>query len=146
MLYPVQGICSEASSADFGGFRLPADRAAWEPREDDARSVDVPSARRFWRASVSSAGNINDNLLKYEEEARVKQESFDLNPSDENRTAMGEANANLRRAMNHMEIFWAQKARMQWLEDGDKNTAFYHAVVRGNMRRNTISRLQVDGV
>ncbi|MQM11152.1 hypothetical protein Taro_044055 [Colocasia esculenta] len=91
-------------------------------------------------------GNINDNLLMYEEEARVKQESFDLNPSDENHTAMGEANANLRIAMNHMEIFSAQKARMQWLEDGDKNTAFYHAVVRGNRRRNTISRLQVDGV
>ncbi|MQL90858.1 hypothetical protein Taro_023459 [Colocasia esculenta] len=31
-------------------------RAAWEPREDDARSVGVPSARRFWHASASSAG------------------------------------------------------------------------------------------
>ncbi|MQM06005.1 hypothetical protein Taro_038825 [Colocasia esculenta] len=30
-------------------------RAAREPREDDAQSVGMPSERRFWRASVSSA-------------------------------------------------------------------------------------------
>ncbi|MQM13163.1 hypothetical protein Taro_046085 [Colocasia esculenta] len=37
------------------GFWFRMARAAWEPREDDARSVGVPSARRFWRASASSA-------------------------------------------------------------------------------------------
>ncbi|MQL97341.1 hypothetical protein Taro_030035 [Colocasia esculenta] len=31
-------------------------RAAQEPREDDARSVGVPSERRFWRASASYTG------------------------------------------------------------------------------------------
>ncbi|MQM14940.1 hypothetical protein Taro_047878, partial [Colocasia esculenta] len=38
-----------------GGFDIVKARAAREPREDDARSVGVPSVRRFWRASASSA-------------------------------------------------------------------------------------------
>ncbi|MQL85052.1 hypothetical protein Taro_017565 [Colocasia esculenta] len=38
------------------GFDIVKARAAWEPREDDAWSVGVPSARRFCRASASSAG------------------------------------------------------------------------------------------
>ncbi|MQM01261.1 hypothetical protein Taro_034013 [Colocasia esculenta] len=104
----------------------------------------VRGALRSWKKQ--NFRNINDNLLRYEEEVRLKQELFDLNPSIENRMAMGETNAHLRRAMNQMEMFWAQKACMQWVEDGDKNTAFYHAVVKGNRRRNTITRLQVDGV
>ncbi|MQM03704.1 hypothetical protein Taro_036493 [Colocasia esculenta] len=37
-----------ASPVIFGGFRLRMARAAREPREDDARSVGVPSARRLW--------------------------------------------------------------------------------------------------
>ncbi|MQL85932.1 hypothetical protein Taro_018453, partial [Colocasia esculenta] len=41
---------------DFRGFRLPAVRAAREPREDDAQSVGVPSARRFWRLPVALHG------------------------------------------------------------------------------------------
>ncbi|MQM11906.1 hypothetical protein Taro_044822 [Colocasia esculenta] len=37
-----------------GGFDIVKARAAREPCEDDARSVGVPLARRFWCASVSS--------------------------------------------------------------------------------------------
>ncbi|MQM22854.1 hypothetical protein Taro_055912, partial [Colocasia esculenta] len=47
------------------------------------------------------------------------------------------------KSMNTVELYWAQKARMQWLDDGDKNTAFYHAVVKGTRRRNHIHRLKV---
>ncbi|MQL80252.1 hypothetical protein Taro_012694 [Colocasia esculenta] len=39
-----------------GGFDIVKARAVREPREDDARSVGVLSARRFWCASASSAG------------------------------------------------------------------------------------------
>ncbi|MQL94474.1 hypothetical protein Taro_027125, partial [Colocasia esculenta] len=37
-----------ASPAIFDGFRLRMARAAREPREDDARSVGMPSTRRLW--------------------------------------------------------------------------------------------------
>ncbi|MQL74943.1 hypothetical protein Taro_007311 [Colocasia esculenta] len=74
------------------------------------------------------------------------QELFDANPSPDNRSALGAANANLRKIISRVDQFWAQKARMQWLENGDKNTAFYHVVVKGNRRRNTINRLKAGRV
>ncbi|MQL73389.1 hypothetical protein Taro_005743, partial [Colocasia esculenta] len=74
----------------------------------------VIGALRIW--NKATFGNINDNLLSYEEEARAMQEAFDADPSPNNRSAMGAANANLRKAVNC------------------------------NGRQNSIYRLQVDGV
>ncbi|MQM11843.1 hypothetical protein Taro_044754 [Colocasia esculenta] len=47
-----RGGAAVASPVDFWRFRLPTVRAAREPREDDARNMGVPSARRFWRLPV----------------------------------------------------------------------------------------------
>ncbi|MQM14096.1 hypothetical protein Taro_047025 [Colocasia esculenta] len=104
----------------------------------------VRATLRTW--NKETFGNINDNLAFHEEQAKAMQEAFDESPSSENRLAMGIANANLRKAINCVEMFWAQKARMQWLDNGDKNIAFYHAVINGRRKRNTISRLKVAGV
>ncbi|MQM00174.1 hypothetical protein Taro_032906 [Colocasia esculenta] len=56
---------------------------------------------------------------------------FDDDSSVENRSNLNCDNASLRHALHCQEIFWAQKARVQWINDGDKNTAFYHVVVLG---------------
>ncbi|MQL78458.1 hypothetical protein Taro_010893 [Colocasia esculenta] len=98
-------------------------KAAWEESLKAVRGV-----LRSW--NKDTFGNINDNLLRHEEEDRALQEAFDADPMPDNRSAMGAANANIRKAVNCVELFWAQKARMQWLDNGDKNTAFYHAVVQ----------------
>ncbi|MQL70587.1 hypothetical protein Taro_002906 [Colocasia esculenta] len=57
MLCPAQGRSCCGFSEISGGFQLRMARAAWEPREDDAQSVGVPSARWFWHASASSAAD-----------------------------------------------------------------------------------------
>ncbi|MQM06269.1 hypothetical protein Taro_039090, partial [Colocasia esculenta] len=106
-------------------------------------SKAVKSTLRAWNKQVF--GDINDTMNKWEKEVHIRQDNFDINPSSVNRATLGEANANLQRAVRCVEVFWAQKARLQWLDDGDKNTTFYHVVVQGNRRRNKIHRLQVDG-
>ncbi|XP_071918974.1 uncharacterized protein [Coffea arabica] len=40
------------------------------------------------------------------------------------------------------EAYWGQKARVQWLKEGDRNTKYFHIVVAGRRRRNNISSLQ----
>jgi exonuclease III len=43
------------------------------------------------------------------------------------------------------EISWRQKSRVLWLQEGDKNTRFFHCIANSNRRRNTISTLSING-
>lgn len=40
------------------------------------------------------------------------------------------------------EIFWHQKSRNQWLNHGDRNTRFFHAVTKNRIARNKLSSIQ----
>lgn len=39
----------------------------------------------------------------------------------------------------------AQKARVKWLAEGDSNSRFFHAYMKGNRRRTQLMKLQVNG-
>ncbi|MQL95705.1 hypothetical protein Taro_028372 [Colocasia esculenta] len=103
----------------------------------------LKSALKSWNADVF--GNINDNLQAAYEEVSAAEVSFDSSPTIYNRESLNRANAHLKYAQRCEEMFWSQKACLQWLDDGDKNTKFFHAIVQSNRRRNYISRLKIDG-
>ena len=44
-------------------------------------------------------------------------------------------------AYRRKEVYWGQKARSNWLKEGDKNTMYFHAIVEGRRKRNNISTL-----
>nr|XP_027067846.1 uncharacterized protein LOC113693518 [Coffea arabica] len=46
------------------------------------------------------------------------------------------------KAYKEEELYWSQKARCRWLQEGDKNTAYFHASVMATRRRNKIIVLQ----
>lgn len=39
------------------------------------------------------------------------------------------------------DIYWKQKARVDWLQEGDKNTAFFHDSVQAHRNKCNISSL-----
>ena len=43
------------------------------------------------------------------------------------------------------EISWRQKSRAIWLQEGDKNTKFFHRIANSNRRSNFISSLMING-
>lgn len=44
-------------------------------------------------------------------------------------------------AYKQEETFWHQKSRVQWLQEGDQNTKFFHAFTMQRRKRNSIEKL-----
>lgn len=42
------------------------------------------------------------------------------------------------------ELFWKQRSRIEWLKEGDKNSKFFHRVVKIQSKRNSIHCLKDD--
>lgn len=45
-------------------------------------------------------------------------------------------------ALNEEERFWRQRSRIEWLREGDRNTAFFHNAVRGRRLKNKVLMLR----
>jgi len=45
----------------------------------------------------------------------------------------------------HTSMSW-QKARMNWIKEGDADSKFFHNIMSSRQRRNTIHMIQVDGI
>ncbi|MQM13776.1 hypothetical protein Taro_046703 [Colocasia esculenta] len=105
---------------------------------------EVKAFLKSWNKGVF--GHVHQMVhLANDEVARLQQE-FDSCSSAGNRSALSAANARLNLAMKREEIFWKQKARVDWLASGDRNTSFYHATVKCNRRKNYIHRLKIPSM
>ncbi|KAK8623643.1 hypothetical protein V6N13_065009 [Hibiscus sabdariffa] len=43
------------------------------------------------------------------------------------------------------ELMWKHKARIDWINFGERNTSFYRAKAKGRARKRTIQSLKMDG-
>ena len=55
---------------------------------------------------------------------------------------MKELNAEIRRLNNLEDCMWNQRAKVDWLRDGDKNTKYFHCRSTERNKRNFISGLE----
>jgi hypothetical protein len=92
----------------------------------------------------SELGNFKKKLaLLRKDLERARRCSVGRGPSKEEMEIMGR----LGRVLHQEEIWVKQRARVQWLRAGDRNTAYFHAQVAQRKRMNRISRLERgDGV
>ncbi|KAF6151441.1 hypothetical protein GIB67_020665 [Kingdonia uniflora] len=55
-----------------------------------------------------------------------------------------DANYLLKKAYSNDEELWRQKARVDWLQSGDQNTAYFHAMARIKRSKNFIHTIQTE--
>ncbi|WZY83148.1 hypothetical protein YC2023_029532 [Brassica napus] len=67
-----------------------------------------------------------------------------LTSASPNQERIEELQGLLEAAYAEEEAFWRQRSRIQWLSEGDKNSAYFHAVTRGRRISNKFSVIEND--
>ncbi|KAF3781521.1 Transposon TX1 uncharacterized protein [Nymphaea thermarum] len=87
-------------------------------------------------------GNLSariDSMQKELDTVQARVDSRDLSLSDLEYCIRLELQATLKEE----ELHWAQKARINWLTNADRNTKFYHQVASGRKSRQSLSTLSL---
>ncbi|XP_019241533.1 PREDICTED: uncharacterized protein LOC109221510 [Nicotiana attenuata] len=92
--------------------------------------------------SKKTYGDIFQKIASMEEVVIVHEAEFEANPTRLNRQRLQKVQAELTRFLALEEKYWKQKAGMSWFKDGDRNTKFFHAQVRGRRKKLQLSRIQ----
>ncbi|XP_060964883.1 uncharacterized protein LOC133033858 [Cannabis sativa] len=59
-------------------------------------------------------------------------------------TKYKEAETELFEVLTQKEVFWRQRSKQLWLQEGDKNSKFFHATASSRRRMNAIDKLQCE--
>ncbi|VFR03226.1 unnamed protein product [Cuscuta campestris] len=89
-------------------------------------------------------GNLFLEVSNAEKRAEKAEENLENDDSETNLLEFKLATALLQQTLKKEESFWAQKANLKWISQGDASTAFFHSFVRGRRHRLFISSLK-DG-
>ncbi|XP_077252938.1 uncharacterized protein LOC143892304 [Tasmannia lanceolata] len=65
--------------------------------------------------------------------------------SEDNLNELGKVKEEHKGLLLQEEISWRQKSRVNWLKEGDKNTAYFHNMASARRRNNRIEALEVKG-
>ncbi|KAK4714206.1 hypothetical protein R3W88_020113 [Solanum pinnatisectum] len=79
--------------------------------------------------------DIFKQLVIGEDIVRIKEGLFEELPTAENRAILQKAQAELKQYLHYEEEFWRQKSSVKWFTKGDKNTRFFHNLVKGRRKR-----------
>lgn len=94
-------------------------------------------ALRIWNREVS--GDINrkeDDVIKHIE---VTQHALELEWTVENFNNLKKLRMELDDILSMKESIAKEKARISWLKDGDRNTAFFHESIRARCKQNQMT-------
>ena len=97
---------------------------------------------RDWNRNV--IGNIFHNMSKAEGELRALEARFDASGDNSDLILLNAHQAHYLCALADEEAYWKQSARTRWLQDGDRNTKFFHASTVERRARLFISRIKND--
>ncbi|XP_019256252.1 PREDICTED: uncharacterized protein LOC109234638 [Nicotiana attenuata] len=92
--------------------------------------------------SKETFGDIFQKVASLEEVVLVHEAEFEANPTKLNRQRLQKVQAVLIKFLALEEKYWKQKAGMAWFKDGDRNTKFFHAHVRGRRKKLQLNRIQ----
>ncbi|XP_055814708.1 uncharacterized protein LOC129884436 [Solanum dulcamara] len=94
--------------------------------------------------SRNQFGDIHAKVKEYEEAVRQAEEDLINRQSNENRSKLHAINAEYIRYMKMENTILRQKTQLQWFKEGDMNSSYFHALIRGRRRKLYIHRIQTE--
>lgn len=92
-------------------------------------------------------GRIDQQIKNAEDEVLLREAQYQSRGDDDSRAALNLAQAQLLSKLKLDEDLWAQKANLKWLKEGDRNTKFFHSVVKKKRQKLCIHKIKNrDGV
>ncbi|XP_060190547.1 uncharacterized protein LOC132619760 [Lycium barbarum] len=102
--------------------------------------------RALSKWSIYTFGDIFKQLSIRGDIVRIKEHLFKKEPTEENRMVLQRAQAELKLYLHYEEEFWRQKSSLTYFSEGDKNSRFFHSLVKSRKNRIQVKRIQnVDG-
>ncbi|XP_060200158.1 uncharacterized protein LOC132628392 [Lycium barbarum] len=98
------------------------------------------SALSNW--SKETFGDLFKQLTIREDIVKIKEQLFEESPLEENRMVLQKAQAEFKKYLHIEEEFWRQKAGIQWQSEGDRNTRYFHSLVKGRRKILHLSSIQ----
>lgn len=87
-------------------------------------------------------GDIFQAVWQAEQDVIAAESALDADDSEVARTNLHHARAVLRHKLSIEEQFWQQKSRVKWLQDGDRNTKYFHSIVAERRAKAVIHRIK----
>ncbi|XP_070046537.1 uncharacterized protein [Nicotiana tomentosiformis] len=92
-------------------------------------------SKRLSQWSREEIGNIHAHVLEWEDKIQNIEEIEITNNTEEDREETNKAHAEYTRWLNTQDSLLSQKPNIQWFEEGDINTQFFHSKLREKRRR-----------
>ncbi|GJT05595.1 putative RNA-directed DNA polymerase, eukaryota, reverse transcriptase zinc-binding domain protein [Tanacetum coccineum] len=113
-------------------------------------ATKLKSLKKPFRKLLHEQGNLHDRVNRLWHELDEVQKALDNNPTDSN---VRDEEAIYLKAFNEAKLdeewFLKQKAKIEWLDVGDSNSAYFHKFVKSRNQRSTSMHcddLNVDGL
>ncbi|XP_057811497.1 uncharacterized protein LOC131025722 [Salvia miltiorrhiza] len=103
------------------------------------------SSLKGWNKEVFGHVDVDINQLQSDLERIQKNISTD-GYSDTLFDAEVEAQARLSTTLLRKDLLLKQKSRIRWLNDGDRNTSFFHNSIKARRKQLIIPQLKIDGM
>ncbi|KAF3786522.1 Transposon TX1 uncharacterized protein [Nymphaea thermarum] len=122
---------------------------AWSSRVFGCPLVRLIKKLEFTRSNLSSwARNyVGDIYLRIKalrvELDKVQSLEFAATSNDKNHEIL--IRKELQASLEDEDSLWRQRARVKWMAKGDRNTAFYQAIVKGRRTKNSLCALEHEG-
>ncbi|KAK6128178.1 hypothetical protein DH2020_038080 [Rehmannia glutinosa] len=97
----------------------------------------------WWNKNVF--GNIFDKLSEAHSKVAAAEKEYDSNPSPNLLAALNHVKAKLVLATRIEEDFWHKKSSCKWIIEGDRNTKYFHNLVKQKRVRSRIHSITEGG-